>query len=443
MHMSDMIIKKRNGEKHTKEEIEYIVNGITDGSIPDYQITAWMMAIYFNGMDDEETTNLTVAMAKSGEMADMTPLAEKGIVLDRHSTGGVGDKNTPAATPIVAAAGVLMPVMSGKGLAHCFGSVDKLEAIPGLRCEYSTDEFINIVENVGCAVVGQSEKLDPADKIMFALRDVSGTVECMPLIASSIMSKKVACDTRLLLIDVKTGKGAFMREYSDAVKLAQILVSIGENAGIATYTIVTNMDTPIGVAVGNGLEAVETMEILKGGSPKDAADFVKRTAAYMMEICGLGSEIECTAKVDEIIGSGKAIAKFKEMIAAQGGDERVVDDYSLMGSCEKTVPVLAEQSGYIAEADALEIGCAAAQIGAGRFSKDDQIDYMAGIKLYKKTGCYVEKGELIAEIFSNKDDETINSAIRRILGAIKYSDKEPQPYKQILAYVNKNGVFEV
>jgi len=440
MLMYDLIIKKRDGRELTKEEIGFFIDGVTDRTIPDYQIAAFLMAVFLRGMNARETADLTMAMAESGDMADLSEIP--GVKLDKHSTGGVGDKTTLMVTPIVAAAGVPVAKMTGKGMGHACGTVDKLDAIPGMRTSLTKDEFIRIVKEIGISIIGQTENFVPADKYIYALRDVTGTVDSIPLIASSIMSKKIASGTDCIFLDVKTGSGAFMKKYEDSAELARIMVDIGKQTGRKTGAIISNLDMPLGTHVGNGLETIEAIRVLKNEAGKDLTDFALFMASRMMNLAGLGDIEKCESIAKEKLESGEALFKLRQLISAQGGDCAVIDDYSLLCRANTIAEIRAEQPGYIRHMDTLRVGMAGFRLGAGRESKDAPIDYSAGIILRKKPGDYVERGEVLAEFYTNKDEKALSGAREELIEAITMGDEQPPAEKLILAYVDETGIYE-
>lgn len=403
MRMVDLIIKKQEGKALTKEEIRFIIAGYTDGSIPDYQMSAWAMAVFFQDMTDEERMELTMAMAESGDQIDLSAI--EGIKVDKHSTGGVGDTTTLVLAPLVASCGVPVAKMSGRGLGHTGGTLDKLESIPGFHIEIDEKEFAAIVNENKVAVIGQSGNLCPADKKLYALRDVTGTVNSLPLIASSIMCKKIAAGADAIVLDVKTGAGAFMKTEEDAKALAHAMVKIGNLAGRKTMAIISDMSQPLGVAVGNALEVEVAIETLKGNGPKDLEALCIELGSQMVYLGGKSADLaEARELVTENLRNGKALEKFKVFVVSQGGNPAVVDDYSLMPQASRQQDVLAEASGYVAEIVADDIGVAAMLLGAGRATKESMIDLAAGLKILKKVGDPVQKGEAIVGMFANKAD---------------------------------------
>lgn len=424
MRMVDVIDQKRNGGVLSDEQLQFFVDGVVDGSLPDYQISALLMAIYFQGMTDREQTQLTMKMMHSGERLDLSKIP--GIKVDKHSTGGVGDKTSLPLAAMVAALGIPVPMISGRGLGHTGGTLDKLEAIPGFQVELSEQDFIKQVAEEKLAIVGATRDVAPADKKIYALRDVTDTVDSIPLIASSIMSKKLASGTDALVIDVKTGAGAFMKTEDSAVKLAKALVAIGKQAGLKCEAVISDMNQPLGSKIGNTLEIEETLDLLKGKGPKDLLELVLELGSRMV-VMGQQAAIlaEARAKLEQTIADGSALARFKAMIKAQHGDPNVVDDYSLMPHAKYQIEYPAQKGGVIAKLTADEIGMASMLMGGGRQKADDQLDYAVGIELHKKIGDSVQKGESIMTIWSNREDiddvkELLDQAV-----AIKESAQQP------------------
>ena len=437
MRMFDIIAKKRDGKVLTSEEIEFFVNGYVNGDIPDYQISALLMAIYLNGMNVDETTTLTMLMAGSGEVIDLSSIP--GIKVDKHSTGGVGDKTTFIISPIVASCGVPVAKMSGRGLGHTGGTIDKMESIPGMKTNIDREEFFDIVRNVGACVIGQSGNIVPADKKLYALRDVTATIESIPLIASSIMSKKLAAGSDAILLDVKTGSGAFMKTTDEAIELAKAMVAIGEKVGRKTIALITDMDRPLGKSIGNALEMKEVCDTLKGKGPKDLTELCLTLATNMLYLAGKGSLDDCYDLAKDALESGKAFEKLKEMVKAQGGDVSVIEDNSKFESSKVAKGLAAAQEGYIYSMDTEKCGIASMILGAGREKKEDTIDYSAGVIIHKKIGDYVKRGDLIASLYSSSEEKCINSS--RLLGeAIKISSAEPVVKPIVLARVTKDSV---
>lgn len=437
MRMYDIIARKRDGEVLNREELAFAVQGYTDGSIPDYQMSALLMAIYLKGMTSEETAVLTDCMARSGDMVDLSGI--KGVKVDKHSTGGVGDKTTLVVAPIVAACGVKMAKMSGRGLGHTGGTVDKMEAIPGMKTVLDQKEFFAQVNKIGLAVIGQSGNLAPADKKMYALRDVTATIGCIPLIASSIMSKKLAAGSDAILLDVKTGNGAFMKTLDESIALAEAMVAIGEHNGRRTAALVTDMDTPLGYAVGNSMEVTEAVETLRGHGPEDFTTVCLDLAGGLLELAGLGGFDACRALAEEMMKNGKGLAKLREMVVAQGGDPAVIDDPALFEQAALRYEVKSPKSGYLARMNTEQVGISAVLLGAGREKKEDSIDFSAGITLCKKAGDAVEKGETLA-VFYTSDEEKAKRAEELYLSAMTFSETKPEPIPLIMAKVTRDGV---
>lgn len=403
MRMVDVIDHKRNGSALTKEEISAFVEGYTNGEIPDYQASALLMAIYFNGMTDEEQANLTMQMLNSGDRLDLSDIP--GIKVDKHSTGGVGDKTSIPLAPMVAALGIPVPMISGRGLGHTGGTLDKLEAIPGFEVERSEAEFKKQVRDIKVAIVGATGNVAPADKKIYALRDVTDTVDSIPLIAGSIMSKKIASGTDALVLDVKTGTGAFMKEEADAVKLANALVKIGKSVGMNCMALISDMNQPLGNMVGNALEIQESIAILKGEGPEDITELVMTLGSQMVVLAKKAATLaEARAKLEEVVANGSALEVFRQMIVAQGGDPRVIEDPTLMPQAKYHFELPAPQAGYVTKMTADEIGIAAMLLGGGRQAKTDVIDYAVGIELHKKVGDAVAEGESLLTIHSNTAD---------------------------------------
>jgi len=421
--MYDLIKKKRNGEAFTQAEIQYFVKGFVAGEIKDYQASALMMATFFQGMSDDETFSLTKAMIHSGDTIDLSGI--KGIKVDKHSTGGVGDKTSLVLGPLVAAAGVPFAKLSGRGLGHTGGTIDKLESISGFSVEMSEDTFINNVNTIGIAIGGQTANLVPADKKLYALRDVTATVDIIPMIASSIMSKKVASGADAIVLDVKTGSGAYMKKESQAVELAKRMVAIGKRFGRNTMAVISNMDQPLGNAVGNSLEVIEAINTLKGKGPKDLRELCLVLGSKMMVLSGLAESLEeGRSKLEGYIASGAAFDKFKAFVEAQGGDRREVEDISLLPQAAYTEDVLSPVEGYIERLQALPVGMASMELGAGRATKESSIDLAAGIYLHHKIGAYVKKGEPIASLYTNTK-EAIPEAKKQLLSAYTFSATKP------------------
>ena len=416
MRMVDIIEKKRNGEELTTEEIRFFVNGYTDGSIPDYQVSSLMMAIYFQDMNERERADLTMAMVESGDQIDLSGI--EGIKVDKHSTGGVGDTTTLSLAAMVAAVGVPVAKMSGRGLGHTGGTIDKLESIKGFHVELSNEQFMKQVNEIGTAVIGQSGNLTPADKKLYALRDVTGTVPSIPLIASSIMSKKIAAGADAIVLDVKTGDGAFMKTYEDAKALAHAMVQIGNNVGRKTMAIISDMSQPLGFAIGNALEVKEAIDTLKGNGPKDLMELCYTLGSQMIVLGNKAKSLEeARVLLEEVVQNGKALDVFKKFITAQGGDASVVDDPSLLPQAKFQIELPAKQSGYVEKIEADDVGVAAMLLGAGRATKESTIDLAVGLVLHKKVGDSVKDGESLVTIHSNKEDipEVIEKLYKHII----------------------------
>ena len=401
--MVDIITKKRDGHELTDKEIEFFVKGYVDGKIPDYQVSALLMAILFKGMSDREIVTLTDLMEHSGDVMDLSSV--KGVTVDKHSTGGVGDKTTLALGPMVAACGAVLAKMSGRGLGHTGGTLDKLESIPGLNVFVSEEHFLKQVNEIGIAVVGQTGTLVPADKKLYALRDVTGTVESTPLIASSVMSKKLASGSHCILLDVKFGNGAFMKDVESARHLAKIMCKIGNALGRDTRAVLTDMDQPLGFAVGNSLEVKEAIATLHGKGPKDFTELCLRSGAIMLEQAKIAkNEEEALTMLKKVIADGSAFNKFKEMVKAQGGDVSYIDNPEKFEVSKNVIEIKASKAGYVKQIEALRIGENAMRLGAGRETFDDVIDMSAGIVLAKKVGDKVNVGDLLCTAYTNKED---------------------------------------
>ncbi|WP_243290135.1 pyrimidine-nucleoside phosphorylase [Bacillus sp. FJAT-47783] len=403
MRMVDLIEKKRDGKALTKEEIQFIIKGYTNGDIPDYQMSAFAMAVYFQGMTEDERAQLTMAMVHSGDMIDLSQI--EGIKVDKHSTGGVGDTTTLVLGPLVASVGVPVAKMSGRGLGHTGGTIDKLESIPGFHVEIDNDEFMKLVNENKIAVIGQSGNLTPADKKLYALRDVTGTVNSIPLIASSIMSKKIAAGADAIVLDVKTGAGAFMKDLEDSKELAKTMVKIGNAVGRHTMAVISDMSQPLGRAIGNALEVKEAIDTLSGKGPEDLHELCLTLGSYMVYLAKKADSLqEARTKLEESIHSGNALEVLKTFIAAQGGDASVVDDPSKLPQASHTFELEAKEDGYVSEIVADAVGTAAMWLGAGRATKESQIDLAVGLVLNKKIGDEVKKGESLVTIYSNQED---------------------------------------
>lgn len=413
VRMYDIIVKKRDGQVLTESEINFIIQKYTEGIIPDYQMSALLMAIYFKGMTNEESAALTKAMVNSGTTVDLSGI--HGTKVDKHSTGGVGDTTTLILAPLVASIGVAVAKMSGRGLGHTGGTIDKLEAIDGFHVEISEEKFIELVNNNGLAVIGQSTNLAPADKLLYSLRDVTATVDSIPLIASSIMSKKIASGADAIVLDVKTGAGAFMKELDDARKLARTMVDIGNNVGRKTKAIISNMEQPLGNAIGNALEVKEAILTLKGEGPADLTELTLELGSHMAVLAKKAKTTEeARALLQANLLNGKAIQYFKSFIEAQGGNGDVVEDLTLLPTAKYTIPIYAENSGYVTKMVADELGKAAMMLGAGRATKETTIDLAVGLVLHKKLGDAVQKGQEICTVYANNTDtKQVEEIIRR------------------------------
>ncbi|MFK3987074.1 MULTISPECIES: pyrimidine-nucleoside phosphorylase [Exiguobacterium] len=422
MRMVDLILKKRNGGELNEEEIRFIIEGFTNETIPDYQMSALSMAIYFNGMTEKETAALTMEMVKSGDVIDLSNIQGKKV--DKHSTGGVGDKISLIVAPLVASIGIPVAKMSGRGLGHTGGTIDKLESFPGFNVELTEEQFTKQVNDIKMSIIGQTGNLTPADKRLYALRDVTATVDSIPLIASSIMSKKIAAGADSIVLDVKTGSGAFMKSFDDAKALAEEMVAIGKNVGRKTVAVITDMDQPLGFEIGNANEVKEAIEVLSG---KDVTDLktIALTIAGHMAVLGEFYQTfeEAYADLEKRMADGHALEVFRQFVAAQGGDASLVDDLSKLPQAKYETTFVAKQAGYVESIIADEVGVAAMLLGAGRATKDDQLDFAAGITLEKKVGDKVEAGDVIAVLRSNKEDMT--SALERMDHAYTIGATEP------------------
>ncbi len=425
MRTFDIIKKKRDGGELTTQEINFMISGAVDGSIPDYQTSAFLMAVYFNGMSARETCDLTFAIRDSGAKLDFSRV--QGLRVDKHSTGGVGDKTSLVVCPIVASYGLKVAKMSGRGLGHTGGTIDKLLSIPGFSVDVDEEKFIEIVNKTGISIVGQSKELAPADKILYALRDVTATIDSLPLIVSSIMGKKLCADDDVIVLDVKCGSGAFMKDEKSAEELASAMVAIGKKAGKRVRALVTDMDVPLGRAIGNALEVMEAIETLKGKGQDDFKEICLILAAHIMELAEIGSYEECYKLALKSIENGVALAKFQEMITAQGGNAGVTEDFSLFPVAMYSYDVLADTDGYVERVDTELYGIASVVLGAGRNVQGEEIDYSAGIVLNKKTGDKVEKGDVLATIYTNKEDMISVSAEKIRNATIIGNKKEEKP----------------
>lgn len=433
MRTYDILAHKRDGAALSDEEITWFVKEYTAGNVPDYQASALLMAIYIHGMNARETVTLTKRMAQSGDMLDLSSLGD--ATVDKHSTGGVGDKTTLIVAPIVAACGGVVAKMSGRGLGHTGGTVDKLESITGFRSDLSVDDFLAQVKRIHVSVVGQTGCLAPADKKLYALRDVTATVGCIPLIASSVMSKKLAAGNKSIVLDVKVGAGAFMKTVEDGVKLARTMVSIGEACGRRTCALITNMDVPLGNAVGNAVEVCEAVEVLKGGGAPELRELCTELAVQMLRL-SLGLEdAVCRARVQAAIENGTAFEKLCEMVAAQGGNAALLNHPEQLLQTARQIPIFARRDGFVSSIDAEKIGTAAMALGAGREKKDDRIDPAAGIRITAHKGDYLHAGDLLATLYTERS-ERVDDATRLLLDAVAFSDTAPDAAPLIYEIIN-------
>lgn len=436
MRIVDLIEKKKKGFKHTREEIEFIINSVMDGSAADYQISAWLMAVYFNGMDIEETTALTRAMINSGETLDLSTISEN--IIDKHSTGGVGDKITIILIPILQALGIPIVKLSGRGLGFTGGTIDKLEAIPNFNCALPMEKMIEQVKEIGAAIASQTAKLAPADGKLYALRDVTATVDSMPLIASSVVSKKIASGANNIILDVKYGNGAFMKTAQDATKLSEIMVQVGKNLGKKITAVVSAMNEPLGRAVGNSLEIIETIEFLKGNTCADLEEITYKLAAIsVLKMEMAKDEIEAKKMIKTVVENGKALEKFKTLIEKQNGEVDILYNYDLLPQAKNKINIISNKSGYISSIKALDIAKASKILGAGRDKKTDNIDYSVGVYLNKKAGEKVSTGDILATLYTNeKPDEIIKNAKNLCLNAFSINDKQNEAKSLIYAVID-------
>ena len=433
MDIKNIISKKREDKVISKDEIDYFVREYTNENIPDYQAVALIMAICINGMTEEEIKNLTIAMAESGEKIDLSEIGD--VVVDKHSTGGVGDKITIILMPIIASLGIPVAKMSGRGLGFTGGTVDKLESIPGYRTEVPVDEFIENVKNVGISLIGQTANIAPADKKIYALRDAINCTKSIPLIASSIMSKKIALGANKLVLDITVGNGAFMKTKQEAVTLAKCMKRIGEMSGIETVCVLTNMEEPLGHNVGNTLEIMEAVEALKNNMPDDVREVVYEIGAQMIKLAGRGNDLNANiVQIEEALQSGKAYQKFLELISNQGGDISFMQEMTKLGKAKYVIPVLAEQDGVIEAIDAEMVGSISVYVGAGRMKKEDKIDKLAGIVLVKKSGDTVKVGEPLAYVHTN-DESKAKGAVENLKTAFKLTNKNVKRKKAVLGVI--------
>ena len=425
MHAVDIIARKRDGLALTRDEIDFFIRGFTSGEIADYQASAWAMAVYLRGMNDAETTALTLAMAHSGQVLDLSSIAPR--VVDKHSRGGVGDKTTLVVTPIVASLGLPVGKMSGRGLGFSGGTLDKLESIPGFRADLNTDEFLAQLKKHGIVVSGQTHDLAPADGKLYALRDVTATVASLPLIASSIMSKKIAAGAHIIVLDVKVGRGAFMKTEQDATALAELMVKIGRGVGRRVAAVISDMNQPLGNAVGNALEVIEALETLKGRGPTDFVEHCLGVAEQLLLLADAAKdETDARAKLQTALADGRALQKFGDWIEGQGGTRRVIDDYSILPRAPIVKQVLAPRDGFIAGIDAQEVGLTVVDLGGGREKKGAPIDYAVGVVLHRKVGARATRGEPLLTLHASNRDK-FNAAEARLLSAYQFSDTPPAP----------------
>ena len=432
MNILDIIEKKRDAKELNKEEIEFFVKGYTDGSIPDYQAAALVMAIYINGMTKEETTNLALAMAYSGDVLDLSDIGE---VVDKHSTGGIGDKITLILMPIVAPLGVKVAKMSGRGLGATGGTKDKLEAIPGYRTEIGIDEFIENVKKIGISLIGQTLNLAPADKKLYALRDTISCTANIPLISSSIMSKKIAAGANKIVLDVTCGSGAFMKTVGEARELSKTMIDIGKLANKETVCIITNMDQPLGTMVGNTLEVIEAIEALKGNMQDDVKNVVLELGAYILKLDGKGDNIqENKEKIEQVISNGEAYRKFLQLVENQGGDISYIENTEKFTKAKYKMQVEAVKTGYVQKLNAEDVGKIAMHLGAGRMKKEDNIDYAVGIELLKKVGCQVEQGETIAYIYAD-DEQKGREAVEKLQQTYEIGEQNVEKVADIIEII--------
>jgi pyrimidine-nucleoside phosphorylase len=442
MNVYELIKKKRDGLTLSKNEIGYLIDGMIKGTIPDYQMTAFLMAVYFNGMSARECFDLTMAMTQSGEQVDLSAI--KGFKVDKHSTGGVGDTTTLVLAPLVAASGGIVAKMTGRELGHTGGTVDKLESIPGMQVALTKDEFIDVVNTIHVSLISQSARLAPADKQLYALRNVTATVDSIPLIASSIMSKKLAAGSNGIVLDVKTGRGAFTPKYEDALKLAKTMVKIGDDAGRRMVALITAMQQPLGCAIGNAIEVKEAIDTLGGKGPPDLVELVSELGGEMLLMSGIAPSRDAAKSiVAKNLATGKGLDKLAELIAAQGGDRDVIDNPSLLPQSRMTLEIASETSGYVTAIDTLEAGLASNILGAGRTTKDGAIDLSIGIYLNKKIGDSVKSGETLAVFHSDGDNKKIQAAKTKFLKAYTIRPNRGEVPKLVYARITPSGVEEL
>lgn len=437
----EIILKKRDKFELTTEEISMLVNDYTDGRIPDYQMSAFLMAVYFNGMNFRETTDLTIAMRDSGTVIDLSMIT--GVKVDKHSTGGVGDKVSLILAPLAASLGVVVPMISGRGLGHTGGTLDKLESIPGFNIGLSIPQFQEMLRDIGVCMIGQTAEIAPADKKLYALRDVTGTVESIPLISASIMSKKLAEGIDALVLDVKVGNGAFMKSFERAEELAKNLITIGENSGKSVIALLTNMDEPLGRAVGNWLEMKESIETLRGDGPEDLVELTITFCAYMLMLAKPGTSfVEAYERSKTNLANGRAYEKFIQIVQRHGGDVRVIENLAGYSKAKHAISIKARNDGYVLSMNCLNIGMTGLLIGAGRQRKEDIIDYSAGLIIHKKVGDRVKKDDVLATVYTNIEDH-LDTACRKVEQAYELGFNAPDKNPLILAVIDKNGRREM
>jgi len=439
MTVYDIISSKRDGNELSQQQIEFLIKGLTKNKIPDYQISAWLMAVYLKGMTDTEKWYLTQAMLHSGEIVNLNEIDN--IKVDKHSTGGVGDKTSIILAPIVAAAGVPVPMISGRGLRHTGGTLDKLQSIPGFKIDYSIEEYRKLIADIGVCLIGQTKEIAPADKKLYALRDVTATIQSIPLITGSIMSKKLAEGIDSLVLDVKTGHGAFMPGYDKAVQLAKSLISVGKQAGKETVAYITNMEQPLGNAIGNWLEIVECIDALKGNGPSDLMELTHQLSGTMIWLGKRAESIDKGIEVSkEMISSGQAWEKFVQIVECQKGSAEMINNPQNYPQAKYKLEIKSQSTGYIVRMDALILGLCSVELGAGRLKQEDKIDPASGIKLHKKVGDSVQSGEKIMTIYSGQSDN-FKDLSQRLLNAVSIKDKAPDPQKLIYEYIDSSSLI--
>lgn len=442
MNIYELIKKKRDGMELSKNEINFMINGFIEGEIPDYQMSAFLMSIYFRGMTPKECVDLTMTMVDSGDRIDLSGIA--GFKVDKHSTGGVGDTTTLVLAPLVAASGGIVAKMTGRELGHTGGTVDKLESIPGLKVELTKEKFVEMVNKTHVSLIAQTASLAPADKLIYALRNVTATVDSIPLIAASIMSKKLAAGSDGIVLDVKTGVGAFMQKYEDALELARTMVDIGEGAGKKMIALITSMEQPLGYAIGNALEVKEAIDTLSGSGPKDLVDLILELGSHMLLISGVVSSREEARNILQTnINNKKGLEKLRELIQAQDGDPEVIEKPGLLPQPKEKIEIRSESEGYVEKIDALEVGLASKVLGSGRKTKDSALDLSIGIYLRKKVGDKVEEGETLAIFYSDGDRNKIEPAKVKFLNAYTIGSNKVESPKFFFARVSKEGVEEL